>query len=189
MILSDTDIEFWTRPERDDNLRLEIDPMPEVLQPASVDLHLSSEFVVYKRDQVIDLEQIDLATYEGFDVPTYGGAIIMQPGVFVLGSTVERVRIPPTMVGVVEGKSSLARVGLSVHTTAGFIDPGFNGNITLELFNMNDADLRLYTGMKICQVSFSMLKSQATNPYGSEVLKSKYVGSDSEGTVPSRYDG
>ena len=110
----------------------------------------------------------------------------MEPGDFILGSTVEHIEVPPDLAARVEGKSSLGRLGLMVHVTAGFIDPGFKGNITLELKNLSHRSITLKTGMPISQICFEELSGKVLRPYGSEGLGSKYQSS--KGTVPSRME-
>jgi dCTP deaminase len=111
--------------------------------------------------------------------------IMLHPGEFVLGSTLERIAVPDDLVGRVEGKSSLGRLGLLIHSTAGFIDAGFDGHITLELANVASLPITLYPGMKIGQVSFMQMTTPADHPYGSGAKGSKYQGQ--HGPTPSRY--
>jgi dCTP deaminase len=114
-----------------------------------------------------------------------GEAFILHPGEFVLGSTYERVALPDDLVGRIEGKSSLGRLGLLIHSTAGFIDAGFSGYLTLELSNVANLPITLYPGMKIGQVSFLRMTTAADVPYGSARVGSKYQGQ--RGPTPSRY--
>ncbi|MDP5108464.1 MAG: dCTP deaminase, partial [Ilumatobacteraceae bacterium] len=114
-----------------------------------------------------------------------GDAFMLHPGEFALGSTLERVGVPDDMVARVEGKSSLGRLGLLIHSTAGFIDAGFDGHITLELSNVANLPITLYPGMKIGQVSFMMMTTPADKPYGKGASGSKYQGQ--RGPTPSRY--
>jgi len=118
------------------------------------------------------------------DIPL-DGVFILHPGEFVLGSTLERVAVPNDLVARVEGKSSLGRLGLLIHSTAGFIDAGFDGHVTLELANVANLPITLYPGMKIGQISFMKMTSPAENPYGSGAKGSKYQGQ--RGPTPSRY--
>ena len=113
------------------------------------------------------------------------GCFLLHPGEFVLGSTLERVAVPNNLVARVEGKSSLGRLGLVIHSTAGFIDAGFDGHVTLELANLANLPITLYPGMKIGQISFITMTSPAENPYGSGAKGSKYQGQ--RGPTPSRY--
>jgi dCTP deaminase len=114
-----------------------------------------------------------------------GEAFLLHPGEFVLGSTLERVGVPNNLVARVEGKSSLGRLGLVIHSTAGFIDAGFDGHVTLELANLANLPITLYPGMKIGQISFITMTSPAEKPYGSGAQGSKYQGQ--RGPTPSRY--
>ena len=158
--------------------RLVIEPIAEdALQPASVDIRLDRQFRVFRnhRDSYIDVRQPveGLTELESVrdDEP-----FVLHPGEFVLGSTLERVRLPDDMVARVEGKSSLGRLGLLVHATAGYVDPGWDGHLTMELSNVANLPIRLYFGMKIGQLSFSRLSTPADRPYGSPELRSKYQG-------------
>ena len=132
----------------------------------------------------VKLDMVDLTELieipEGSDEP-----FILHPGEFVLGSTLERIGVPDDLVGRVEGKSSLGRLGLLIHSTAGFIDAGFDGHITLELANVASLPITLYPGMKIGQVSFMQMTTPADKPYGSGASGSKYQGQ--RGPTPSRY--
>ena len=114
-----------------------------------------------------------------------GGAFILHPGEFVLGSTLERVALPDDLVARLEGKSSLGRLGLLIHSTAGFVDAGWDGHLTLELSNVATLPIALYPGMKIGQISFLRMTTPADNPYGSKATGSKYQGQ--RGPTPSRY--
>jgi len=110
---------------------------------------------------------------------------ILHPGEFVLGSTLERIQLPDDLVARLEGKSSLGRLGLLIHSTAGFIDPGWDGHVTLELSNVANLPITIYFGMKIGQVSFVQMTEPAETPYGAGELGSKYQGQ--QGPTPSRY--
>ena len=114
-----------------------------------------------------------------------GQAFVLHPGEFVLGATAERLALPDDLVARIEGKSSLGRLGLLIHSTAGFIDPGFDGHITLELSNVANLPITLYPGMRIGQVSFLTMTTPAEHPYGSSKVGSKYQGQ--RGPTPSRY--
>ena len=167
--------------------RIVIDPLDEALiQPSSVDVRADRYFRVFHnaRYPYIDVKRpmedlTELVEVDGDD------AFILHPGEFVLGSTLERVRLPDDLVARLEGKSSLGRLGLLIHSTAGFIDPGWNGQVTLELSNVSNLPITIYPGMKIGQVSFVQLTEPAENPYGSGAIGSKYQ--DQKGPVPSRY--
>ncbi len=158
--------------------RLVIEPIAEeALQPASVDIRLDRQFRVFRnyRDSYIDVREpveglTELETIED-DQP-----FVLHPGEFVLGSTLERVALPADLVARVEGKSSLGRLGLLVHATAGYVDPGWDGHLTMELSNVANLPIRLYYGMKIGQLSFLELTTAAEHPYGSAQLRSKYQG-------------
>ena len=168
--------------------RIRIEPFdPECVQPASVDVHLDRVFRVFRnaRRPYIDVRKpmddlTELERIEDDDVP-----FILHPGEFVLGSTLERVTLPDDLVARLEGKSSLGRLGLLIHSTAGFIDPGWDGHVTLELSNVANLPITIYPGMKIGQISFVQLSEPAERPYGSEGIGSKYQGQ--RGPTPSRY--
>lgn len=144
---------------------------PDNLQPCSIDLCLGDELKTI-HGKCIDLSQ---DSYE------------LKPNEFILGSTLERVNVPYDLMGRVEGKSSIARLGVTIHITAGFIDAGFNGNVTLEIYNCSDKEFELYHGMNICQIVFETLSSRVDRPYGCKELNSHYQ--NSEGTVLSKYEG
>jgi dCTP deaminase len=133
---------------------------------------------------VLDVKQDLTGLTELVEVPE-GEAFMLHPGEFALGSTLERVAVPNDLVARVEGKSSLGRLGLVIHSTAGFIDAGFDGHVTLELANLANLPITLYPGMKIGQISFIKMTSPAENPYGSGAKGSKYQGQ--RGPTPSRY--
>jgi len=133
---------------------------------------------------VIDVKQ-DLEDLTRLVEIDDGDAFILHPGEFVLGSTSERVTLPDDLVARIEGKSSLGRLGLLIHSTAGFVDAGFSGHITLELSNVANLPITLYPGMKIGQVSFLRMTTPADVPYGSARVGSKYQGQ--RGPTPSRY--
>lgn len=156
------------------------------VQPASVDLTLD-DHVLVPREAFEPIELIDIkATPLEYDEHRTS-LFVLEPQAFVLGSTAETVTLPANLVGRVEGKSSLGRLGLLVHSTAGFIDPGFEGKITLEFCNLSDRKIVLQEGLRICQVSFTELTHECRWPYGSEKLRSKYQGQSK--TTPSRYEG
>jgi dCTP deaminase len=166
--------------------RIEIEPYDEaLLQPSSVDVRVDRFFRVFRNSRYpfIDVkqEQEDLTELVEID----GEPFILHPGEFVLGSTLERIKLPDDLVARLEGKSSLGRLGLLIHSTAGFIDPGWNGHVTLELSNVANLPITIYHGMKIGQISFMQLSESADNPYGSGDLGSKYQGQ--MGPTPSRY--
>jgi dCTP deaminase len=169
--------------------RIVIDPLDEsLIQPSSIDVRISNLFRVFRNHTagVIDVKQDQTALTELIEIPEDGSvAFMLHPGEFVLGSTLERVAVPDDLVGRVEGKSSLGRLGLLIHSTAGFIDAGFDGHITLELANVASLPITLYPGMKIGQVSFMQMTTAADHPYGRGASGSKYQGQ--RGPTPSRY--
>ena len=167
--------------------RIVIDPFdPAMVQPSSVDLRLDHRFLVFRSHTraVIDVKQDLSDLTEPVEVGP-DGAFVLHPGEFVLGSTAERVALPDDLVGRIEGKSSLGRLGLLIHSTAGFIDAGFDGHITLELSNVANLPITIYPSMKIGQVSFMTMTTPADKPYGSGARGSKYQGQ--RGPTPSRY--
>jgi dCTP deaminase len=167
--------------------RIGIDPLDDsCVQPSSVDLRLDRLFRVFLNHTtpVIDVKQ-DLTDLTRLVEIGEDDAFILHPGEFVLGSTYEQVTLPDDLVARIEGKSSLGRLGLLIHSTAGFIDAGFSGHITLELSNVANLPITLYPGMKIGQVSFLRMTTPADVPYGSKQVGSKYQGQ--RGPTPSRY--
>jgi dCTP deaminase len=150
---------------------------PELVQPASVDLRLGDSFRVFHNHRVtaIDLRDPPTNLTEEVVIPD-GEPFAIHPGEFVLGRTLERVEIPDDVVARIEGKSSLGRLGLIVHATAGFVDPGFSGSLTLEITNLTRVPIKLYAGLPIAQLSFMALDRAAEHPYGSEALGSHYQG-------------
>jgi dCTP deaminase len=167
--------------------RIQIDPFdPACIQPSSVDLHVDSQFRVFanSRYPYIDVKSRMPDLTDLVEVAE-GEPFILHPGEFVLGSTRERVRIPDDMVARLEGKSSLGRLGLLIHSTAGYVDPGWDGYLTLELSNVANLPITIYPGMKIGQISFFRLSTPAENPYGSKETGSKYQGQ--RGPTASRF--
>ena len=167
--------------------RIIIDPLSEdAVQPSSVDLHVDRYFRVFRNDTTpyIDPKQHQEDLTELVEVSDEG-AFILHPGEFVLGSTLERVALPDDLVARLEGKSSLGRLGLLIHSTAGFVDAGWDGHLTLELSNVANLPIALYPGMKIGQISFLRMTTAAEHPYGSQTTGSKYQGQ--RGPTPSRY--
>lgn len=182
MILSDVSIREALGAQR-----IVIDPLDEsCIQPSSIDVKVSNLFRVFRNHTapVIDVKKDLTDLTELIEVPL-DGVFMLHPGEFVLGSTLERVAIADDLVARVEGKSSLGRLGLLIHSTAGFIDAGFDGHITLELSNVANLPITLYPGMKIGQVSFMNMTTPAANPYGKGAHGSKYQGQ--RGPTPSRY--
>ena len=181
MLLSDRDIAAEIKAGR-----VQVEPFePKMIQPSSVDVRLDRFFRVFEnhRYEVIDpsIEQPDL-TREVAVAPE--DFFILHPGEFVLASTYEVITLPDDIAGRLEGKSSLGRLGLLTHSTAGFIDPGFSGHITLELSNVANLPVKLYPGMKIGQLCLIKLSSTAEHPYGSAVYGSRYQGQ--RGPTPSK---
>jgi dCTP deaminase len=170
-----------------DEGRIEIDPFDDALiQPSSVDVRVDRFFRVFHnaRYPYIDVKQPQEELTELVEVDGEH-PFILHPGEFVLGSTLERVRLPDDLVARLEGKSSLGRLGLLIHSTAGFIDPGWDGHVTLELSNVANLPITIYHAMKIGQLSFVQLTEPAAVPYGADALGSKYQGQ--RGPTPSRY--
>jgi dCTP deaminase len=167
--------------------RISIEPYDEtLLQPSSVDVRVDRFFRVFHnaRYPFIDVKQPQEELTELVEIDEER-PFILHPGEFVLGSTLERVRLPDDLVARLEGKSSLGRLGLLIHSTAGFIDPGWDGHVTLELSNVANLPITIYFAMKIGQISFMQLSEPAEAPYGSGGLGSKYQGQ--KGPTPSRY--
>ncbi|MFB6262970.1 MAG: dCTP deaminase [Bradymonadaceae bacterium] len=182
MVLSDRDIR--RRLEAGDLTVEPIDDPDRQIQPASVDVRLGREFVVYKLPHVACIDTDDPSTAHGYTEtveidPDEG--FTLHPGEFVLGSTQEWVDMPDDLVARVEGRSSIGRLAVVVHATAGFIDPGFEGRITLELSNLGRVAVKLYPGMRISQLVFQTLSSPAQRPYGPD-RGSKYQGQSGPAT-------
>jgi dCTP deaminase len=167
--------------------RIGIDPYdPSLMQPSSLDVRVDRLFRVFRNSRYpyIDVKRPQEELTELVQV-TDDEPFILHPGEFVLGSTLERVSLPDDLVARLEGKSSLGRLGLLIHSTAGFIDPGWDGHVTLELSNVANLPITIYPGMKIGQLSFMQMTEPAEHPYGSGTLGSKYQGQ--QGPTPSRY--
>jgi dCTP deaminase len=167
--------------------RIEIEPFNEAcVQPSSIDLHVDRTFRTFHnaRYPFIDVKKEMPGLTEIVEVDGEN-PFILHPGEFVLGSTVERVRLPDDLVARLEGKSSLGRLGLLIHSTAGYVDPGWDGYLTLELSNVANLPITIYAGMKIGQISFFRLTSAAEHPYGSKDRGSKYQGQ--RGPTASRF--
>ncbi len=167
--------------------RIAIDPLDEAaIQPSSVDLRVSGLFRVFRNHTrpLIDVKQ-DMEDLTELVRVADEDVFILHPGEFVLGSTLERVALGADVVGRLDGKSSLGRLGLLIHSTAGFIDPGFDGHITLELSNVASLPITLYPRMKVGQISFLQMTTPADVPYGAGNRRSKYQGQ--VGPTPSRY--
>ena len=181
MLLSDRDI----RAELASG-RVVLDPLDDdMVQPSSIDVRIDRYFRLFDNHKypVIDpaLEQPELTRLVEVN---HDDAFVLHPGEFVLASTYEVVTLPDDVAARLEGKSSLGRLGLLTHSTAGFIDPGFSGHVTLELSNVATLPIKLWPGMKIGQLCFFRLSSPAEHPYGSAVYGSRYQGQ--RGPTPSR---
>jgi len=181
VLLSDRDIK-----EQISAKRVAIEPFdPAMVQPSSVDVRLDRFFRVFENHKYSEIDpsveqpeltrELEVAADEHF---------ILHPGEFVLASTYEVITLPDDIAGRLEGKSSLGRLGLLTHSTAGFIDPGFSGHITLELSNVANLPVKLFPGMKIGQLCLIKLSSPAEHPYGSAVYGSRYQGQ--RGPTPSK---
>jgi len=169
--------------------KLRIDPWdPALVQPASVDLRLGDSFRVFHnhKAEAIDLRDPPTNLTEEVKVED-GEPFVIHPGEFCLGRTAEWVELPDDIVARIEGKSSLGRLGLIVHATAGFCDPGWRGTLTLELNNLTRIPIKLYPGILIAQLSFMTLDAPAQRPYGHEDLGSHYQGQVD--ATESRYEG
>ena len=180
MILSDRDIK-----RQIDEGRIIIDPVNEQdIQPASVDVRLGTNFRVFRdsTSAFIDPANLDSDITESIDVEM-GGTFVLHPGQFALGTTLERIAIPDDILGRLEGKSTLGRLGLLIHSTAGYVDPGWDGELTLELSNVANLPILLHPGMRIGQMCFETMSSPVDRPYGSPNLGSHYQGQ--VGATPS----
>jgi dCTP deaminase len=161
-----------------DEGRIGIDPYePALMQPSSLDVRADRYFRVFRNSRYpfIDVKAQQEELTELVEVAD-DEAFILHPGEFVLGSTLERVTLPDDLVARLEGKSSLGRLGLLIHSTAGYVDPGWKGNLTLELSNVANLPIALYHGMRIGQISFFRMSSPVERPYGSPELRSRYQG-------------
>ena len=181
MLLSDRDIRAEIAAGR-----VALEPFDEtLLQPSSVDLRLDRQFRTFNNHAYTHIDpaqqQDDLTRMVE---PGADEAFVLHPGEFVLGSTFEVITLPDDVAGRLEGKSSLGRLGLLTHSTAGFIDPGFSGHVTLELSNVANLPIRLWPGMKVGQLCLFRLSSPSEHPYGSSIYGSRYQ--DQRGPTPSR---
>lgn len=181
MLLSDRDLRSSIA-----SGHLGIEPFEDSLvQPSSIDVRLDGLFRVFNNTRYTHIDpakQQDELT--SLVEPAEGEPFVLHPGEFVLGATLERFSLPDDLAGRLEGKSSLGRLGLLTHSTAGFIDPGFSGHITLELSNVANLPITLWPGMKIGQLCLLRLTSPAETPYGSAAVGSKYQGQ--RGPTPSK---
>jgi dCTP deaminase len=173
MLLSDRSIK-----EEIAKKTIAIEPFfPDCIQPSSIDVHLDNRFLLFDKTKYASIDvrkkmeglmkEIVIKEDEPF---------ILHPGEFILGSTLENLKLPTNIAGRIEGKSSLGRLGLLIHSTAGFVDPGWEGNLTLELSNVSPIPITLYYKMKIGQISFERMTTEVDNPYGSAKLGSHYQG-------------
>jgi dCTP deaminase len=181
VLLSDRDIRLEV-----DKGRITLDPYDEaMIQPSSVDIRLDRYFRVFENHRYPHIDPaVDQPDLTRAVEPTGEEPFILHPGEFVLGSTYEMVTLPDDIAARLEGKSSLGRLGLLTHSTAGFIDPGFSGHVTLELSNVATLPIKLWPGMKIGQFCFFRLSSPAEHPYGSATTGSRYQ--DQRGPTQSR---
>jgi len=166
--------------------RIGMEPFdPAMVQPASIDVRLDRYFRVFENHRYPHIDPAQAQDDLTREVQAEGDEpFILHPGEFVLGSTYEEVSLPEDLAARVEGKSSLGRLGLLTHATAGFVDPGFSGHVTLELANVATLPIKLYPGMKIGQFCFFRMSSASEHPYGSEKYGSRYQGQ--RGPTPSR---
>jgi dCTP deaminase len=181
VLLSDRDILAEINAQR-----IRVEPYDEaMIQPSSIDFRLDRYFRVFENHRYPHIDPAaDQSDLTRVVEPEGEEPFILHPGEFVLGSTFEVVTLPDDLAARVEGKSSLGRLGLLTHATAGFVDPGFSGHVTLELANVATLPIKLYPGMKIGQLCFFRLSSPAEHPYGSEKYGSRYQGQ--RGPTPSR---
>jgi dCTP deaminase len=181
VLLSDRDILAEINAQR-----ISVEPYDEaMIQPSSIDFRLDRYFRVFENHRYPHIDPAaDQSDLTRMVEPDGDEPFILHPGEFVLGSTHEVVTLPDDIAARVEGKSSLGRLGLLTHATAGFVDPGFSGHVTLELANVATLPIKLYPGMKIGQLCFFRLSSPAEHPYGSEKYGSRYQGQ--RGPTPSR---
>ena len=176
-MLSDTEIRKLVA---NGGLKIEPELSDDCFQPVSIDLHLAGDFAQYvfagnSKFAVIDPTRSPNWLHNAADVNKFNsGQLLLGPKNFMLGRTAERISLANHLAARVEGKSTLGRCGLAVHITAGFIDPGFEGHITLELFNFTKHPILLTAGMKICQLAIEMVQGEVSRPYGHNELGSKY---------------
>ena len=174
-ILSDVDITKYL-----DEGKIVIDPIEDdkQIQPSSVDLRLGDEFKGFKivtKPYIDPFDKTDLESYMDLISVKKGEPFIIHPGEFTLATTYEYVKIPDDIVARVEGRSSMGRLGITMHVTAGYIDPGFEGKITLEISNIGKMPVALYPGQRVCQIVFETMTSPSAKPYGHKERDSKYM--------------
>ena len=176
-ILSDSDIKKYL-----DEGKITIDPLENVerqVQPSSVDLRIGNEFKVFKiikKPYIDPKDPEDLDSYMESMYVENEESFIIHPNEFALATTYELVKVPDDLVARVEGRSSMGRLGITMHVTAGYIDPGFEGKITLEISNIGKMPVALYPGQRACQIVFETMTSKAERPYGHPERDSKYMG-------------
>jgi dCTP deaminase len=170
-----------------DSGRIVMEPWePEMVQPSSIDVRLDRFFRVFENHKYPHIDPAaDQSDLTRMVEPEGDEPFILHPGEFVLGQTLEAISLPNDIVARLEGKSSLGRLGLLIHSTAGFVDPSFRGNLTLELSNVANLPITIYYGMPIGQISFMQMDGPVDTPYGAEGAKSKYQGQDEP--TPSRF--
>lgn len=181
MILSDKSIKQALKQGK-----LVVEPLGDnCIQPSSVDLHLDNELCLFDRHTqgYVDLKEDQTKFAKKLKIGKE--PFILHPKEFILGATLERITLANDLVARIEGKSSLGRVGLIIHSTAGFVDAGWDGHLTLEISNISNIPITLYANMKIAQIAFSKMTTPADRPYGSDQLKSKYHAQ--RGVTPSLY--
>ncbi|MDR1819873.1 MAG: dCTP deaminase [Methanobrevibacter sp.] len=188
-ILSDKDIKNYLSSKK-----IIIEPLKNFekqIQPSSVDLRIGNEFKSFKivREPFIDpKDSTDLSSYmESINIPD-GDCFIIHPNEFALATTLENVKIPDDLVARVEGRSSMGRLGVTMHVTAGYIDPGFEGRITLEISNIGKMPVALYPGQRVCQIVFETMTSPSQKPYGHPERNSKYMGQVSPESSRIKFD-
>ena len=180
-MLSDVDIKIALK----EGL-IQIEPLEEsYIQPSSIDLKVGSDFRVFENHKYSHIDpKAKQQELTSLVTATEAEPFVLHPGEFVLGTTYEKVTLSNKVVARLEGKSSLGRIGLLIHSTAGFVDPGFSGYLTLELSNVANLPIKVYPEMRIGQISFYYLNSPSESEYGSDIYGSKYQGQ--EGPTPSK---
>jgi dCTP deaminase len=188
-ILSDKDIKEHLK-----SGKIVIKPLNEPerqIQPSSVDLRIGNEFKGFKIIRKPCIDPMDKSDIEGYMESFYieeGEPFIIHPGEFALATTYETVELPDNLVARVEGRSSMGRLGITMHVTAGYIDPGFCGKITLEISNIGKMPVALYTGQRVCQIVFETMTSASERPYGHPELDSKYMNQNRPETSKIKHD-
>lgn len=180
MILSDRDILKYIKKKN-----IVVSPFKRKnIQPSTLDIELSNEFRVFQNYDVGIIDTREVSDVSKLVKIKKDGSFIVHPGEFILGSTIEKIKLPNDIAATIEGRSSLGRIGLIIHATAGYIDPGFSGKVTLEMSNISNLPIKLYPGMRIGQIAFFMMSTPVDTPYGSKELGSKYQ--NQKGPVASR---